>query len=281
MDIKKLSAFTHHGKGGNPAGVMLLEKALDEQQMQRIAAEVGYSETAFAYGHDHDWRVRYFAPTMEVPFCGHATIALGYALGERHGVGEYKLSLNHTNITVEYFKDALGNGMVTLASPETHIRKANDEDISAIFHEFGIAEKDLDNAFEITIAHGGADHMVIGLNDRLRLSQIGYHFGRVKALMDKMGLITICFFYCESKERIHTRNMFASGGVYEDPATGAASAALIGYLRDIEWLSSNNVEIIQGEDMGRLSKIFANIPSLSVLDDDRSVSISGYVTPIA
>ena len=48
--------------------------------MQRIAAEVGYSETAFAMRDGDRWRVRYFSPEAEVPFCGHATIALGAAL---------------------------------------------------------------------------------------------------------------------------------------------------------------------------------------------------------
>ena len=55
--------------------------------MQRIAAEVGYSETAFlapdGTGRPGRWRVRYFSPLAEVPFCGHATIASGVALAGR------------------------------------------------------------------------------------------------------------------------------------------------------------------------------------------------------
>ena len=46
------------------------------------------------------WRVRYFAPEIEVPFCGHATIALGAVLGERFGEGRYKLYLNDSEISV-------------------------------------------------------------------------------------------------------------------------------------------------------------------------------------
>ena len=56
-------------------------------RMRAIAAEVGYSETVFAAPHGEGWRVRYFAPQIEVPFCGHATIAPAAALALAHGDG--------------------------------------------------------------------------------------------------------------------------------------------------------------------------------------------------
>jgi PhzF family phenazine biosynthesis protein len=69
--------------------------------MQAIAAEVGYSETVFAAPMEGGWRVRYFAPEVEVEFCGHATIALGAALALQHGDGIFVLRLNNACITVE------------------------------------------------------------------------------------------------------------------------------------------------------------------------------------
>jgi PhzF family phenazine biosynthesis protein len=54
---------------------------------------------------------------------------------------------------------------------------------------------------------------------------------------------------------LHSRNAFASGGVYEDPATGAAAAALAGYLRDIGWSGKSSFTILQGEDMGMPSRL--------------------------
>ena len=53
--------------------------------------------------------------------------------------------------------------------------------------------------------------------------------------MRREGLITIMFAWAETPRRFHSRNPFASGGVYEDPATGAATAAFAGYLRDRGW----------------------------------------------
>jgi len=81
------------------------------------------------------------------------------------------------------------------------------------------------------------------------------------------------FVYSETENRFHSRNPFASGGVYEDPATGAASAAFAGYLRDIKWRHSGEINIVQGEDMGSRSLIKAQF------SDKRgsSIRISGSV----
>lgn len=64
----------------------------------------------------------------------------------------------------------------------------------------------------------------------------------------------------ETPRLFHTRNPFASGGVYEDPATAAATAAFAGYLRDIEWPHGGAIDVVQGEDMGMRSLLRAEIP---------------------
>ncbi|EKQ7231641.1 TPA: PhzF family phenazine biosynthesis protein, partial [Klebsiella quasipneumoniae] len=69
----------------------------------------------------------------------------------------------------------------------------------------------------------------------------------------------ILLVYVEGEQIFHTRNPFAYGGVYEDPATGAASAAFAGYLRDINWPHGGSIDLIQGEDMGMRSLIRAEI----------------------
>ena len=101
MNVQRIAAFSNGLNGGNPAGVVLCDVLPTPERMQAIAAEVGYSETAFAAPHGSDWRVRYFAPEIEVPFCGHATIALGAALTLAHGDGIFALHLNESQITVE------------------------------------------------------------------------------------------------------------------------------------------------------------------------------------
>ena len=64
MDVLRLAAFSQDGKGGNPAGVVFCDKMPADDEMLRIAKEVGYSETAFLLKQEDGWRVRYFAPAM-------------------------------------------------------------------------------------------------------------------------------------------------------------------------------------------------------------------------
>ena len=89
-EILEYAAFTVDGAGGNPAGVVLDAATMEDADMQRIAAELGHSESAFITGRDgKQVRIRYFSPLAEVAFCGHATIATSVALGEREGAGTY------------------------------------------------------------------------------------------------------------------------------------------------------------------------------------------------
>jgi PhzF family phenazine biosynthesis protein len=94
MNVLKIAAFSDGDTGGNPAGVLIGDVLPDAVEMQHIAAEVGFSETAFAAPDGDNWRVRYFSPESEVPFCGHATIALGAALVRQFGDGIFPLTLN-------------------------------------------------------------------------------------------------------------------------------------------------------------------------------------------
>src|ERR671931_862445 len=77
-------AFSDRRDGGNPAGVVLDAAGMSDEEMLAIAADVGYSESAFVDGDD----IRYFSPLAEVPFCGHATVATAVALAERDGPGQ-------------------------------------------------------------------------------------------------------------------------------------------------------------------------------------------------
>ena len=70
-----VDSFTDEAFKGNPAGVCLLDNDLQETQMFAIAKELGLSETAFVKQLDNKYSIRYFSPKMEIPLCGHATLA--------------------------------------------------------------------------------------------------------------------------------------------------------------------------------------------------------------
>jgi PhzF family phenazine biosynthesis protein len=259
MNVQRIAAFSDGELGGNPAGVVICDVLPDASVMQAVAAEVGYSETAFAAPIDEGWRVRYFAPETEVPFCGHATIALGAALALEHGDGVFALLLNHANITVEGRRQGTMIA-AALQSPPTRSEPAKPRLIADALALFSYSEDDLDQRIPPAIADAGARHLVLALNSRQRLSAMNYDLAAGRTLMNEAGVVTIVLVYAEAPQLFHTRNPFASGGVYEDPATGAATAAFAGYLRDLNWPHGGAINIVQGEDMGMRSCLRAEIP---------------------
>lgn len=270
MDIQRIAAFSDGAAGGNPAGVVIADALPDAREMQRVAAEVGFSETAFAAPAENGWRVRYFSPESEVPFCGHATIALGAALAERFGDGVFPLQLNDASITVEGRRDE-GLTAAALQSPPTRSSTAPPAVVAAALALFGYKDADLDPRLPPARIHAGADHLLLALRNRELLASMRYDLEAGRTFMRTEGFVTIILVYAETARLFHTRNPFASGGVYEDPATGAATAALAGYLRDLDWPHGGSIDIVQGEDMGSRSRLKAEIPT----ERGTSIRVSG------
>jgi PhzF family phenazine biosynthesis protein len=269
-DILRIAAFADGDVGGNPAGVWIGEALPAAAEMQRLAADVGFSETVFAAPQGQSWRARYFSPEAEVPFCGHATIALGAALASRFGDGVYPLALNQANITVEGRREG-ARVQAALQSPPTRSQGASAELVDAALALFGYTLADLDPRIPPALAHGGADHLVLALKSRELLAAMRYDLDAGRALMNAHGLVTVVLAFAETPQRFHTRNPFAAGGVYEDPATGAGTAALAGYLRDLGWPHGGQVDVVQGEDMGMRSRLQAAIGA----DPGGSIRVSG------
>ena len=248
-EVTRVAAFCAGGEGGNPAGVWIGTTWPDRARMQAVAAQVGYSETVFAVPDADGWRVRYFSPESEVPFCGHATIALGAVLALKEGDGVFPLTTNHVSITVRGTRTE-GGVAASLQSPPTSSSPAPQALIDETLALFGYTSFDLDPRLPPALANGGAGHLIVALNSRAALAAMRYELDAGRTLMRREGFATIALVHAEGAQRFHARNPFASGGVYEDPATGAAAAALAGYLRDAGWPHGGVIDIVQGEDMG-------------------------------
>jgi PhzF family phenazine biosynthesis protein len=269
-DILRIAAFADGDAGGNPAGVWIGPALPPADAMRRLAHAVGYSETVFAAREGAGWRVRYFSPESEVPFCGHATIALGAALAQREGDGIFALALNAAAITVEGRRDG-ARVAAALQSPPTWSRPAGPGLVADALSLFGYHAADLDPRIPPGLAHAGANHLVLALAGRDLLAAMRYDLEAGRALMARHGLTTIVLAWAEHARLFHTRNPFASGGVYEDPATGAGTAALAGYLRDLGWPHGGAIDVVQGEDMGMRSLLHAEIGA----ETGGSVRVSG------
>jgi PhzF family phenazine biosynthesis protein len=255
LKVHRIAAFAYNNAGGNPAGVVICEEMPEETEMLRIAKDVGYSETAFLHPICDGWRIRYFAPETEVPFCGHATIATGAELGKRFGEGTYALQLNEDKISVSVTKTGSDVFRSTLQSPDTWSKSAPEEYVRRLLDQFNFSMDDIDKRFPVRIASAGARHLIVVLREHAKLAKMVYAYEPVKELMREKDLTTIDLVFIESDQTIYARNLFPPGGVYEDPATGAAAAALAGYLRDIQWQGKKRFEIFQGQEMGMPSRL--------------------------
>jgi PhzF family phenazine biosynthesis protein len=277
-DVLRYAAFTASPDGGNPAGVVLDADGLTDEDMQSIAADVGYSETAFVRsGTAEDPRrraLRFFSPLAEVSFCGHATIATSVALSEREGAGPWLFATAVGEITVETSADDSGVS-ARLRSVPTRSEPASAADLEPALAALRWPASDLAE-LPVHVAFAGNHHLVVPAGSRERLAHLDYDFEGLKSLMTDRGWTTIQLVYIETETLIHSRNPFPVGGVVEDPATGAAAAALGGYLRAIGKVGqSMTITIRQGDDMGRPSEIL-----LTVAPDDPQVTVEGRAVPI-
>jgi PhzF family phenazine biosynthesis protein len=270
MNIQHIAAFSDGLSGGNPAGVSIDEVMPTPTTMQQTARKVGFSETVFAAREGENWRTRYFSPQSEVPFCGHATIALGAALALRYGDQVFKLQLNNAMISVEGKREGKLFA-AALQSPPTRSKPPSQIFLQHAMDLFDLKTDDLDDKIPPAEIHGGADHLVLALGERTRLAAMRYELEPGRALMDEAGWVTIALVHAQDNRTFNARNAFASGGVIEDPATGAAAAAFAGYLRDLHWPHGGAITITQGEDMGMVSRIHADIPN----EPGSSIRVSG------
>jgi PhzF family phenazine biosynthesis protein len=262
MEILRYVAFSSDPKGGNPAGVVLDATGIDDATMLATAADVGYSESAFVVpSGDGILDVRYFSPLAEVPFCGHATIATAVAYAERHGTGRLLLRTKAGPVAVTTDRAADGTVVATLVSVAPRTAPIPEADLAELLAALRWPAEDLDPELPPRAAYAGAWHPVIAAADRRRLAELDYDMPALAALMERTGWTTVDLVWRESPTVFHARNPFPPGGVVEDPATGAAAAALGGYLRELELVEvPATLTILQGVDMGRPSTITVSVP---------------------
>jgi PhzF family phenazine biosynthesis protein len=273
-EVLHYAAFSVDGRGGNPAGLVLDARGLDAAQMQAIAADVGYSETAFLVARPDEsnvYDVRYFSPKREVPFCGHATIAAAVALAERSPAAELIFHTPAGFVSISTLQNDSGEIVAELTSVTPRVSEPDPDLVRRVLLALRWSVEELDPDYPVRLANAGSEHLVLVTLTRERLAHLDYDFDALAKLMRDHGLITVQLVWPESKKRYHARNPFAGSGVVEDPATGASAAAFGGYLRELGLIAENaSFTIIQGADMGQPSEI-----KVSVIGGEPGVRVSG------
>jgi PhzF family phenazine biosynthesis protein len=279
--VLRYSAFDTDGEGGNPAGIVLDAQGMDDARMQQIAAEVGFSETAFLTNDEgldeRRFRIRYFSPLAEVAFCGHATIATAVALAEqREESGDLWLATSVGEVKVETRQEN-GRILASLTSVAPAVRDVDDADLGSALTALHWDAAELDQKLPPRIANAGNDHLVLAASSRARLADLDYDMEALGDLMARRGWTTVQLVWRETETVFHARDPFPPGGVVEDPATGAAAAAFGAYLRSLELVTPPvRVTIYQGHDMGRPSRLLVDVPP----GNRSGIKVSGTATPI-
>jgi PhzF family phenazine biosynthesis protein len=278
-ELLRLAAFTLDPRGGNPAGVWIGDALPGPEVMLRIAAEVGYSETAFLApdeaGQAGAYRVRYFSAAAEVPFCGHATIASGVALAEREGTGRFDLRTNNGVVAVDTSRGPDGL-RATLTSVPASAHDPAPELLDDSLGALGWSLDELDPRLPPAVGYAGAHHLILAAVAYDRLARLDYDFDRLRAIMLAADLTTVQLVWREAADRFRARDPFPVGNVVEDPATGAAAAALGAYLRwRGELTPPARFTISQGVEMGRPSLIEVEVP-----DADGGIRVTGTAVSI-
>ena len=293
-EVLRYTAFSADPEGGNPAGVVLDASGLDDAAMLAVAAELGYSESAFltrqsepgdagtpdgAGARDdagaREYTIRYFSPKAEVPFCGHATVATALALAERDGPGDLVFRTPAGTVPVTVTREG-AELRATLTSVEPDVLDIAPGDLAEALAALDWPAADLDPGLAPRIAFAGARHLVLAAATRERLADLSYDFARLEALMHRLDLTTLQLVWRQAPDVFHVRDPFPVGGVVEDPATGAAAAAFGAYLRDRSLVPGTAVLTLhQGEDMGRPGTLTVELRA-----DDARVRVSGTGTRI-
>src|SRR3954453_16581845 len=206
----QVDAFADKPLTGNPAGVMPLERWLDDATMQAIAAENNLAETAFlvaSEGNDADYDLRWFSPDAEVPLCGHATLASGHVLIHSDPV---RFATRAGTLIVSRRGDLL-----ELDLPAPALREVNEPELMSTLGLPG---------GPAWLADGCNDAAVIELADEAAVRAVEPDFAALRSI-HRMAVVT-------ARGKAHdivSRVFVPYLGIDEDPVTGSAHSALTVY----------------------------------------------------
>ncbi|XFA98719.1 PhzF family phenazine biosynthesis protein [Candidatus Izemoplasma sp. B36] len=253
-NLYHMSAFPKNINGGNLAGVYLFADDLNDFNMQKIAYEVGYSETAFVMKSDAaDFKVRFFTPIEEVNLCGHATIATFNLLRD--------LKIIKTGMYTQETKA----GILRLDVKEKMVFM---EQPSPLF--FDIVEKvDLEVCFHNLKFHDVLNPQIVSTGIREiflpvknvdTLNCLIPINDEIIKLSQKYNVIGIHAFALDDDIDAYGRNFAPIVGIDEESATGTSNGALGSYL--FKYLKKKNNYILrQGYSMNLPSEIITIVES--------------------
>ncbi len=259
INAYQLQTFTKDGTGGNEAGVVLGADGLTETMMKQIAAQLGFSETAFVLPSDPaDYKVRFFTPNEEVDFCGHATVGTFFTLC-RQGMLQPGKYAQETKAGV-FGVEVTGDLTIMMNQPLPHFYETIDPEVIAASLQIAVA--DLAADLPVQAVSTGLKDILIPVKNLDTLRSIAPDFENITAISRQYQAIGYHVFTLETLHgsTAHCRNFAPLYGIPEESATGTSNGALACFLYQYGRIDPNqarNIIIEQGYSMQKPSEILA------------------------
>lgn len=263
MSIKvyTLNSFAKTEGGGNPAGVVLDADSLSVEEMQKISAKVGFSETAFVKkSNKANFKVEFYTPNSEVDLCGHATIGTFTLMAYKGiiGKGQYSQETKAGILKIECNK----NNVIYMEQTKPKFYEILDK--KEIADSLNLDENDIMSELPVQIVSTGLKDILIPVKSLKVLNHMKPDFDKVSCISKKYGVIGYHVFTLETlnNRTAHCRNLAPLYDIPEEAATGTSNGALSCYLYKhgiIDEASSKSLVFEQGYSMGRPSEILTSL----------------------
>lgn len=257
-----IDAFTRTPLRGNPAGVVLEADDLTDSQMQDVARELKHSETAFVLRpqrDDHDYHVRFFTPTVEVPVCGHATIAAHYALAcsaAAEGVSVERSVVQKTGAglqrirTVRDPSNAGADWRIEIEQGAPQFGEPLGPDCrKRVSRALGVDE--LAAGRPLQVVSTGHSKVMVPLPDGFALERLQPDMDALAALSRELGCNGWFPFVLKGSRATEGRMFAPAIGIPEDPVTGNANGPLGAYLARHKLMQHDGSELVFDGHQGR------------------------------
>jgi trans-2,3-dihydro-3-hydroxyanthranilate isomerase len=268
-----VDVFTDTPLQGNQLAVFTDARQLPEEQLQRLAREINFSETVFVYppeagGHA---RMRIFTPAAEIPFAGHPTLGTAFVLAAPLQLGEIRLETGSGIVPVTLERDEGGSIVFgRMVQPIPTVEPYVDE--GPLLEALGVERSEL----PVELYDNGMRHVYVALGSADEVASLKPDLGRLGELSPILGINT----FAGAGTRWKTRMFAPGGGVAEDPATGSAAGPLVVHLaRHGRIAFGDEIEISQGEEIGRPSTLYARAEGS--LDQIEKVEVGGSAVTVA
>lgn len=283
MDIQVyiLDAFSYQEKGGNPAGVVLNADHLSTAQMQQIAYQLGFSETAFILTSTvADYHIRYFTPNHEVDLCGHATIASFYLMVNQQYIrpGKYQIETLAGRLGVHIQEDHYV--FLTQPLPQFDIEVDRQEIVDSL----GISVAELSIDLPVQIVSTGLRDMMIPIRSLSALQRIEPDLEQIKVVSQKYDVVGYHLFTLDTNSDAiaQCRNFAPLYDIPEESATGTSTGALMCYLHQHHSIPATATAPFifeQGYTMNLPSRLLATL-QLNNQGSIESVQVGGLAANI-